>query len=159
MTSEIKAASAAGEIQAAAATGATPAETAADAQGHSRRTGSAREGAHHWWQERLTSLSTLLLFVWFVVSLLRLPAHDHETLTEWLRPPSAAVPMLLLIGSMFWHIKLGLQVIVEDYVHDAGNKLFALVLINFAVALGGAFAAFAVLKIAFAAAGGGGAAG
>jgi succinate dehydrogenase / fumarate reductase membrane anchor subunit len=144
------------EIQAAAAAGTTPAESAADAEGVNRPTGSAGEGAHHWWQERLASLSTLLLFVWFAVSLLRLPAYDHATIVEWLSAPSAAVPMLLLVASTFWHIKLGLQVVVEDYVHDAGNKLFALVLINFAVALGAAFAFFAVLKIAL---GAGGAAG
>ena len=144
MTTEIAAAADAGTASA------SPSETAlARVRGH----GSAREGAHHWWTERLTSLSTLLLFVWFAVSLLRLPDYDHATIVEWLSSPLAAVPMLLLILSTFWHIKLGLQVIVEDYVHDDGMKLFSIVLINFAVVLAAAFAFFSVLKIAL---GGGG---
>jgi succinate dehydrogenase / fumarate reductase membrane anchor subunit len=116
-----------------------------------RGLGSARSGAHHWWLERLTSVSTLILFVWLLVSLLRLPSLDHETVTGWLASPLAAVPMLLLIVSTFWHLKLGMQVVIEDYVHEEGLKLFSIVLLNFfAIALG-ATAFFSVLKIAFAA--------
>ncbi|HYD36418.1 MAG TPA: succinate dehydrogenase, hydrophobic membrane anchor protein [Allosphingosinicella sp.] len=110
--------------------------------------GAAREGAEHWWHERLTSIASLLLFVWLLVSLLRLPALDHGTLVEWLAQPLAAVPMLLLIFTTFWHAKMGLQVIVEDYVHEEGGKLFWIVLINFAAVLAGGLAMFAVLKIA-----------
>ena len=114
-----------------------------------RGLGSAQAGAHHWWLERLTSIATLLLFVWLIVSLLRLPALDHRTVTEWLATPLAAVPMLLLIVSTFWHLKLGLQVVVEDYVHDEGNHFGAILLVNFLTILAAAFAIFAVLKIAF----------
>jgi succinate dehydrogenase / fumarate reductase, membrane anchor subunit len=115
-----------------------------------RGLGSARSGAHHWWLERLTSLSTLLLFVWFIVSLLRLPRLDHEMVTAWLAAPLVAVPMLLLIVSTFWHLKLGLQVVIEDYVHQDGSKLFWITVLNFAVLFGAALAIFAVLTIAFA---------
>jgi succinate dehydrogenase / fumarate reductase membrane anchor subunit len=110
--------------------------------------GSAREGGHHWWEERLSALATFLLFVWFGVSLLRLGTVDHATLTEWLSSPLAAVPMLLLIVATFWHIRMGLQVIVDDYVHDSGSRLFWTMLIHFAVVLAAAFALFAVVKIA-----------
>ena len=113
-----------------------------------RGLGSAQAGAHHWWLERLTSVSTLLLFVWLIVSLLRLPSLDHRGVMEWLATPLAAVPMLLLIVSTFWHLKLGLQVVIEDYVHDEGNHFFAIMLVNFLVIIGAAFAIFAVLKIA-----------
>ena len=116
--------------------------------GKVRGLGASGEGAHHWWLERLTSLSTFLLFIWFGVSLLRLPALDHRTITEWLADPIVAVPMLLLVVSTFWHLKLGLQVVVEDYVHEAGSKFFSLVLVNFASVFAGALALFAVLKIA-----------
>ena len=116
--------------------------------GRVRGLGAAGEGAHHWWLERLTSLSTLLLFVWLGVSLLRLPMYDHATIADWLSSPLAAVPMLLLVFSTFWHLKLGLQVVVEDYVHEEGSKFFWIVLINFAAILAAAFALFAVLKIA-----------
>ena len=117
--------------------------------GRVRGLGSAKSGAHHWWLERLTSVSTLLLFVWFVVSLLRMPSLDHGAVTEWLAEPLVAVPMLLLIVSTFWHLKLGLQVVIEDYVHEEGMKFFSITLLNFfAIALG-ALAFFSVLKIAF----------
>ena len=114
-----------------------------------RGLGSARSGAHHWWLERLTSVSTLLLFVWLIVSILRLPNLDHATVVEWLRSPLAAVPMLLLIVSTFWHLKLGLQVVIEDYVHEEGSKLFSITVLNFLTIAGAALAFFAVLKIAF----------
>lgn len=117
--------------------------------GRVRGLGSAKSGAHHWWTERLTSVSTLLLFIWFLVSVLRLPDLDHGTVTEWLRSPLAAVPMLLLIVSTFWHLKLGMQVIIEDYVHEEGGKLFSILVLNFLTILGAALAIYAVLKIAF----------
>ena len=113
-----------------------------------RGLGSAGHGAGHWWHERLSSVACLLLYVWLLVSLLRLPALDHRGVTEWLRDPLAAVPMLLLVAATFWHLKMGLQVIVEDYVHDEGNRFLAILLLNLAAALGAAFALFAVLKIA-----------
>ena len=113
-----------------------------------RGLGSAQEGAHHWWIERLTSVSTLLLSIWLIVSLLRLPGLDYRTVSEWLQSPLAAVPMLLLILSTFWHLKLGLQVVIEDYVHEEGWKFLSVLLLNFAVIVGATFALFAVLKIA-----------
>ena len=122
--------------------------------GRVRGLGSAKSGAHHWWLERLTSISTLVLFVWFLVSISRLPALDHETVVEWLESPIVAVPMLLLVVSTFWHLKLGLQVVIEDYVHEGGLKLFSITLLNFFVIALGALAFYSVLKIAF----GGGAA-
>lgn len=112
--------------------------------------GPAGAVAHHWWQERMTSVATFLLFVWLGVSLLRLPSLDHRTISEWLSGPLGAVPMLLLIVSTFWHLKSGLQVVVEDYVHDEGSKLFWILLINFLAIFGAALALFAVLGIAFA---------
>ncbi|HWH22964.1 MAG TPA: succinate dehydrogenase, hydrophobic membrane anchor protein [Allosphingosinicella sp.] len=116
--------------------------------GRVRGLGSAKSGAQHWWTERLTSIATLVLFIWLLVSLLRLPVLDHATVTEWLSSPLAAVPMLLLIVSTFWHAKLGMQVIIEDYVHEEGGKLFSILLLNFFMIAGAALAFFAVLKIA-----------
>jgi succinate dehydrogenase / fumarate reductase membrane anchor subunit len=143
MTSEIEAAAAAGT--ASTKETATGGERAGE---RGRVSGSAREGAEHWWQERLSALATLLLWVWFAVSLLRLPSYDHALISEWLGSPLAAVPMLLLIVATFWHLRLGLQVIVDDYVHDEGSKMFWTMLISFASVLGAAFALFSVLKLA-----------
>ena len=117
--------------------------------GRVRGLGSARSGAQAWWRERLTSVSTLLLFVWLFVSLLTLPSLGHQEVVEWLGRPLVAVPMLLLIVSTFWHLKQGLQVVIEDYVHEEGGKLFTITLLNFFAIGGAATAIFSVLKIAF----------
>ena len=121
--------------------------------GRVRGLGSARHGAIHWWHERLSSVAVLILLVWFFVSLLRLPDHSWQTVSEWLRAPLAAVPMLLLILTMFWHLAAGLRVCVEDYVHEEGSKLALLVAINFASLFGAGLCLFAVARLAF---GGGG---
>ncbi len=121
--------------------------------GRVRGLGSAKTGAHHWWLQRLTAGANLLLMIWFLISLLRLPAYDYATVTVWLSSPLAAVPMILLVVSVFWHFRLGLQVVIEDYQHDE-TRIVALVLLNFYSIAMMAFATFSILKIAF----GGGAA-
>ena len=117
--------------------------------GRVRGLGSAKSGAHHWWLQRLTAASNVLLMVWFLVTLLRLPAFDYDTVRLWLASPFAAVPMLLLVVSIFWHLRIGLQVFIEDYVHDDAPKVAALILLNFYVIGGGALAIFSILKVAF----------
>ena len=116
--------------------------------GQVRGLGSAREGAAHWGLERAVSVALLLLTIWFFVSLWRLPALDSQTLSEWLRQPLAAVPMLLFVVAFFEHLRMGLIVVVEDYVHEEGNKLLSLLLINLLAIGAGALAFFSVLKIA-----------
>ena len=125
-----------------------PATTMETPLGRVRGLGAAGEGAGHWWHERLSSVATLLLLVWLAVSLIRLPDLSHATVADWLAGPLAAVPMLLLVVAAFWHAKMGLKVVIEDYVHDEGNKMFALLVVDFAAILAGALALFAVLKIA-----------
>jgi succinate dehydrogenase / fumarate reductase, membrane anchor subunit len=108
----------------------------------------AHDAAHHWGLERMLSVSTLLLFVWFLVSLWRLPALDQQSVAEWLRNPLATVPMLFLIVSTFWHLKLGLVVVVEDYVHEAGNRFACVLVINLLSLFAAGLAIVSVLKIA-----------
>jgi succinate dehydrogenase / fumarate reductase membrane anchor subunit len=122
-----------------------------------RGLGSAKAGAHHWWLERLSSVALLVLFVWLIASILRLPDLSYGTVREWLADPLAAVPMLLLVAVTFWHGKMGMQVIIEDYVHEAGNKAFAITLLNFFAIAGAGLGIFAILKIAFSATGAAGA--
>jgi succinate dehydrogenase / fumarate reductase membrane anchor subunit len=119
--------------------------------GRVRGLGAAKSGVGHWWLQRVTASGNLILMLWFIASLLRLPALDYAGVVTWLRQPVAAVPMLLLIVSVFWHFRLGMQILVEDYLHAEGTKLFALLALNFYALAGGAAAVFAVLKIAFAA--------
>lgn len=118
-----------------------------------RGLGSAREGGHHWWVERMTSVAAFLLYAWLLVSLLRLRTLDYGTVREWLADPWAAVPMLLLLFVTFVHLRDGLRVVIEDYVHDEGNRFFALLLVNFLAVGGGTLAIFSVLRIAFTAGG------
>ncbi len=116
--------------------------------GRVRGLGAAKSGVQHWWQQRVTAIGNLILVLWFIGSLLRLPSLDYVAVVLWLRQPVAAVPMLLLIVSVFWHFRLGLQVIIEDYVHAEGTKLLALLVLNFYALAGAAAAVFAVFKIA-----------
>lgn len=116
--------------------------------GRVRGLGSAKEGVHHWWNQRVTAGSNLLLMLWFLASLLRLPGYDYQTIALWLSSPWAAVPMILLIVSVFYHFRLGLQVVIEDYQHDE-SRIVLLLLVNFFAIGAGALAVFAILKIAF----------
>jgi succinate dehydrogenase / fumarate reductase membrane anchor subunit len=111
--------------------------------------GSAKRGVHHWWQQRLTSLALVPLSIWFLVSLLALPAHDHVTVIAWMGQSWTALLLILLVLIASWHSQLGLTVIIEDYVHAAGTKTLTLVLLNFAHVLLAAAGTFAVLRVAF----------
>jgi succinate dehydrogenase / fumarate reductase membrane anchor subunit len=117
--------------------------------GRVRGLGSARHGALHWWRQRLTGAGNLILVTWFVVSLFRLPLTDHKAVVLWLSSPFVAVPLVLLAVSVFTHLRIGLQVVLEDYVHDEGLKVIALVALNFYAVGGAALAIFSILKIAF----------
>ena len=117
--------------------------------GRVRGLGSAKGGTHHWWMQRLTAIALVPLTVWFILSLITLSGADHATAAEWLASPLPAVLMILLIVATFHHLQLGLQVIIEDYVHGEGMKLACIIgikLASFALAVA---AGFAVLKIAF----------
>jgi len=111
--------------------------------------GSAHQGTHHWWQQRLTAGSNLLLLTWLVVSLLRLPLYNYRALVLWIQSPWASVPLVLAVLSMFYHLRLGLQVVIEDYQHDF-SRIIAIVLLNFYAIAGAALAIFAILRVAFA---------
>ncbi len=115
--------------------------------GRVRGLGAAKDGVHHWWLQRVTAVANLVLVLWLIGSLVRLPSLDYGSVTMWLRQPVAAVPMLLTILSVFWHFRLGVQVLIEDYVHGAGRVLLMLAL-NFYTLAGAAAAMFAVFKIA-----------
>ena len=115
-----------------------------------RGLGPAGHGGGDWWAVRLNSVALLLLSVWLVVSLLRLPAVDYATVTEWLRDPLAAVPMLLFVVTTFWHIKHGLREVIDDYAHEESQRVLWITLLAFFVYGGGALAVFCVLKVALA---------
>ncbi len=117
--------------------------------GRVRGLGSANEGAHHWILQRITAVANLALVVWLVTSLVLLPSYDYSIVSTWLAQPIVAIPMILLLISVFWHVRLGLQVLIEDYAHDSAPKIILLILLNFFVFGGAAIGIFAVTKVAF----------
>ncbi|WP_427969691.1 succinate dehydrogenase, hydrophobic membrane anchor protein [Altererythrobacter sp.] len=126
--------------------------------GKVRGLGSAHEGAHHWLLQRFTAIGNVVLMLWLVTSFVLLPDLSYGTVSGWLSDPVPATAMILLVISTFWHARLGLQVVIEDYVHNAGTKFGAITLLNLATIGGGAFAIFSVARLALSSASMGGAA-
>ena len=116
--------------------------------GRVRGLGSAHEGTHHWWHQRLTAGGNLILVLWFVLSIALLPAYDWETVHAWVAQTWVAVPLILLVANTFYHFRLGLQVVIEDYQHDE-TRIVLLVLLNFFTIGAATTAIFAILKTAF----------
>lgn len=116
--------------------------------GKVRGLGSAHEGAHHWLVQRFTAIGNLVLMLWLAASFVMLPDLSYATASSWISQPLPATAMVLLIVSTFWHARLGLQVLIEDYVHEAGSKFAVLVLLNLAVIGAGAFAVFSIVRLA-----------
>jgi succinate dehydrogenase membrane anchor subunit len=111
--------------------------------------GSAKQGVEHWWVQRVTAVALVPLAVWFVAALVAHLGADHAAAIAWLRSPLAAVAMILLVVATFVHMALGLQVVIEDYVHHEATKIASLVLVRLACWALGAAALFAVLRVAF----------
>lgn len=115
-----------------------------------RGLGAARSGTDHFWKTRLTAVANVPLTIAFVVIVLMLAKRDYAGAMALVGNPAVAILLLLFIGSATIHMRLGMQVIIEDYVHAEGTKIVLLMLNTFfAVAVGFA-SAYAILKIGFA---------
>jgi succinate dehydrogenase / fumarate reductase membrane anchor subunit len=110
--------------------------------------GSAGEGVGHWWQQRVTSIALMPLSLWFVIGLARRNAAKPEDMQAWLSHPWSAMLALLLVVTLAWHSKLGMQVFIEDYVHGKGWKTALLLLSAFTHIAAAVAATFAILRIA-----------
>jgi succinate dehydrogenase / fumarate reductase membrane anchor subunit len=111
--------------------------------------GSAKEGVEHWWAQRITAIALVPLSLWFVSAVIGLVGADLETVQNWVSQPLAAILLVLLLIAMFYHLALGIQVVIEDYVHTELARLGLVVvvrLLSFGFAVAGIFA---VLSIAF----------
>jgi succinate dehydrogenase / fumarate reductase membrane anchor subunit len=117
--------------------------------GKVRGLGSSKHGGKHWIDQRITAVGNVLLTIWFAISLILLPNFAYETVAAWLSQPIVAVPLMLMLVCIFSHVRLGLQVLIEDYVHDEGLKFGALTALNFYVLGAAAFGIFSIAKIAF----------
>jgi succinate dehydrogenase / fumarate reductase, membrane anchor subunit len=114
-----------------------------------RGLGSAKEGTSHFWHERLTAVALVPLVIWFMWGLFGVAGAPRAEVLAWIGSPVNAVLLALLLLVGFWHSMLGLQVIVEDYVHSAWLKLTTLILFRFAHLLLAAASVYAVLYISF----------
>jgi succinate dehydrogenase / fumarate reductase membrane anchor subunit len=111
--------------------------------------GAAKQGVGHWWVQRVTAVALIPLTLWFVVALLGKPLQSYDAMRGWLGQPWVAVLTILLIITLAWHSKLGVEVVIEDYVHGTGRKaglLLVSLFVHFAAAVAGVFA---VLLLAF----------
>jgi succinate dehydrogenase / fumarate reductase membrane anchor subunit len=116
--------------------------------GKVRGLGSSHHGAHHWLVQRFTAVGNLVLMLWLLGSFILLPDLSYGTVSAYLAKPVPAVAMMLLLVSLFWHARLGLQVLIEDYVHETGTRFGVVALLNLATIGGGAFGIFCVARLA-----------
>ncbi|WP_300300510.1 succinate dehydrogenase, hydrophobic membrane anchor protein [Ferrovibrio sp.] len=112
-----------------------------------RGLGAAKDGVQHWWIQRVTALALIPLALIMLVALLKLATGDHAAVAAAFRHPVFAIVALLAVLAVFWHFKLGAQVVIEDYVHSEGLKMASLLGVTFAVFVVGGIAALSVLKL------------
>ena len=110
--------------------------------------GSAKQGAHHWWSQRMTAIGLVLLGIWFLVSLACLGSFEYAAVRGWIGHPLNATLLSILIATMMYHSALGVQVVIEDYVQGA-TKTVSIILSNFAHVVVGVLGVVSVLRIAF----------
>ena len=114
-----------------------------------RGLGSARYGVHHWWAQRLTAIALIPLVVWFAVSLVMMSGAEYEVVRAWIGSPIVMVLLILTIAVGLHHAQLGIQVVIEDYVHSDGWKLALIVAVRFLAVFFGLAAIVAILSIGF----------
>ena len=112
-----------------------------------RGLGSAKEGADHFWQQRLTALANIPLTIFLIASVIYLWGKDYAAVTAYLGSPIVSIALLALVLSGMMHMRLGMQVIIEDYVHGEGVKVFCLILNTFFVILVGLSCVYAIVKL------------
>jgi succinate dehydrogenase / fumarate reductase membrane anchor subunit len=120
--------------------------------GRVRALGSAHSGSHHWLVQRFTAIGNLVLGLFLLISLVGQSDLSFKAVKAWAAQPLVATAIALFVISAFWHARLGLQVLIEDYVHEHANKFAAMALLNLATFAGAAFGLFAIVRIALGAA-------
>jgi succinate dehydrogenase / fumarate reductase membrane anchor subunit len=111
--------------------------------------GAAKEGVSHWWRQRLTAVALVPLTLWFIWSLIAIESLSYATMYAWLAEPTHATGAILLVSVLVLHSQLGVQVVIEDYVHDHALKVLSLIGSSFAHVLIGVAGVLSVLLVAF----------
>lgn len=117
--------------------------------GRVRGYGSAKEGTGHFWAQRLTAIANIPLMVFFIIFLIAYNGASHGEVASALANPFVAIVMVMTVVSVLCHMRLGMQVVIEDYVHGEGRKIVLLMANTFVVIALGAAMIFAILKLAF----------
>ena len=110
-------------------------------------TGSAKDGTEHWWAQRVSAVALLILGGWFLFSILRLDTYGHSVMLDWASRPFNSIMLLLLSVTLAWHSALGVQVVIEDYVHRPFTKVLSLLVNRFAHVFLAIAAVVAILTI------------
>ena len=122
-----------------------------DPLAQARGLGSAKDGVHHWWVQRVTAVALAILSPWFVWMLVSLIGADQGIVRATIANPRYALPLLAFVIALFWHAKLGLQVVIEDYVETRWMEIALLLTVNFACVLGALACVFAIVRMALSA--------
>jgi succinate dehydrogenase / fumarate reductase membrane anchor subunit len=123
--------------------------TLRSALGRVRGLGSAKEGTHHWWQQRLTAVALIPLSIWLVAGIVRLSGAGYEGFVAWFQNPIHASVMILFLGVAFHHAQLGMQVVIEDYVPGHAARVVLVNLVKFACLALGVLCTVSILIVAF----------
>jgi succinate dehydrogenase / fumarate reductase membrane anchor subunit len=115
--------------------------------GRAKGLGSAKSGVAQWWAERITAIALVPLSLWFIINLIGLLGASHQDVMNWIATPVTIVLLLCLIVATFHHMQLGLQVVIEDYVHDEAARFAAVLLMKAVATLLGLAAVISVLKV------------
>ncbi len=116
--------------------------------GRVRGLGSAKEGVEHWWMQRVTAVAAAILVIWFVISVLSMLGANHADFKDWLSCPVTASLMICFLVAVFYHAALGLQVVIEDYIHKECVKVFLLISMKLGCTFLAVLSVVSVLKIA-----------
>ena len=116
--------------------------------GRVRGLGSSHSGAHHMLMQRFSAIGIMLLSAFLIVSFVLLPDLSYGTVSDWIAKPLPATAVALLLIGSFWHARIGMQVVVEDYVQDSGLRYGTMLAIDFATILGTGYGLFSILRIA-----------
>lgn len=111
--------------------------------------GSSKSGTSHWWAQRVSALALIPLTLWFVYSAMKFIGMDLFAFRAWLNEPGSVLLLSLFLIALFYHMQLGLQVVIEDYVHGEKNKIFLLLINKFAALLFAISSLVAIIQIAY----------
>jgi succinate dehydrogenase / fumarate reductase membrane anchor subunit len=117
--------------------------------GRARGLGAAKVGVEHWWAQRVTAIALLPLSLYFVLSVIRLEGHTREQMADFIGRPWNTVLYLCLIAALFYHLALGVQVVIEDYVHKDSSRIASLLAVKGLIFVCALACAVSVLKLAF----------